>query len=704
MGILNRIKSALFDLHPELQYREPILRIEAGGSKPDGGEYIQNSGYFISNIWVQKAVRIWKDNIANKPIKIVEENGDESETLSDHPYETLLANPNPEMSASDLWSTWAVDMALGGEHGLEISRGAIRNNPLEIWATAPSEFDVRPESGVAGSRYRKVAFYRIKPGDGDDYKLEPDEFIHFKFYNPLNIWRGIAPLTAARLGVKLDIYSSRYPLDFYEGGARPDYALMAPEGLTADERAEYKAQLMQEHGAGRRFEPIILESGVTDIKEFNFSLVDLGWLEQKKVSRDEIGAIYGVPDGIMGWGAESYDTATKLDGDVRALWELTLDPIIRFRDDVLTRYGRRNGIITNNQKCMTDLSTVAVLQEDVSGKIEMLNILASRGVPVNMASAFLRLGLDEIPGGDVGYLPFSLVPVEAIETGETLDDPRSDQRESTRALKTKGAPEYGSKQHEVIVKRKAIRIDRFVAEMKRELKKYLQDQQNEISRNLRESKELGRGRYKEPTVPLPPLSSIFDQNKWRLEFIDRFENIVTVTLFAVANDEIDALNALGADLADFEGRPEVLATIREILEEHARKTQNTTFLELTELFESAEREGESIPAIMERLSQFYGDKKSEYQTERIARTTLTATSNAGDVAAWDQSEIVTGKTWISALSSRSRDAHINAHGQTVRINESYDVGGELLRYPGDPQGSAGNVINCLCTQIAEVEF
>jgi hypothetical protein len=320
-----------------------------------------------------------------------------------------------------------------------------------------------------------------------------------------------------------------------------------------------------------------------------------------------------------------------------------------------------------------------------------------------MASAFLRLGLDNVPGGDVGYLPFSVVPVEAIETGDTLDDTRSDQR-ATRSVK-KDYPPYGSKQHEAIYKRKTNRIDRFVDQMRRELKKYLQDQQTEISANLRSSRDFGRGQYKDPTEPIPPLSSIYDQRKWVLEFIDRFENVVKVTLFSVANDEIDALNALGADLSDFEGRPDVLASIQEILAEHARKTQNTTFLELQDIFETAEREGESIPAIMERLSLFYGDKKSDYQTERIARTTLTAASNAGDVAAWEQSEIVTGKTWISALiANRSRDAHIAAHGQTVRLNESYDVGGELLRYPGDPQGSAGNVINCLCTQISEVEL
>jgi hypothetical protein len=512
-------------------------------------------------------------------------------------------------------------------------------------------------------------------------------------------------MTAARNSVKLDILAGRWSLDWYLNGARPDYGLVAPEGLTEDERKEYELALEQKLGVGKSHKPIILEDGVTDIKTFSWAPKELQWLEHKKVGRDEIGGIFGIPDGIMGWGAESYDTATKVDGDVRALWILTLEPIIRFRDDALTRYGRRVGLLTPAQKLVTDLSSVAVLQEDVTNKVNMLNVLAGRGVPVNQAAEFLKLGLGNVPGGDVGYLPFSLVPVEAIESGETLDEERTEDRPENRSKSTrKRAPAYGSKQHAAILQRKQKRAKPFVEEMQRQLKRFIQDQQNEVARNVREGKDFGRGRYKQDET-IPPVNAIFDVDKWILEFKDRFENVVKATVYEIGQDEIDALNALGADLNDFEGRPEVLSTIDGILAHHADKTQNNTFLELSDIFIEAERNGESITAIQERLSAFFGDKKSNYQTERIARTTINAASNAGESLAWEQSEVVSGKTWLSALiPNRTRDAHADAHGQTVRLNDSFDVGGEMLRYPGDPQGSAGNVINCLCSMIAEVEL
>ena len=62
------------------------------------------------------------------------------------------------------------------------------------------------------------------------------------------------------------------------------------------------------------------------------------------------------------------------------------------------------------------------------------------------------------------------------------------------------------------------------------------------------------------------------------------------------------------------------------------------------------------------------------------------------------------KTWISALiPGRTRPDHAAAHGQVRQRAEMYDVGGEKLQYPGDPNGSPGNIINCLCTEVYELK-
>ncbi len=87
----------------------------------------------------------------------------------------------------------------------------------------------------------------------------------------------------------------------------------------------------------------------------------------------------------------------------------------------------------------------------------------------------------------------------------------------------------------------------------------------------------------------------------------------------------------------------------------------------------------------------------KWQAERIARTESTAAANYSATQAGEVSGFVMQKRWISALDARTRDPHASSNGKRVGLKEAFTVGGELLKYPGDPNGSAGNVINCRCT-------
>lgn len=54
------------------------------------------------------------------------------------------------------------------------------------------------------------------------------------------------------------------------------------------------------------------------------------------------------------------------------------------------------------------------------------------------------------------------------------------------------------------------------------------------------------------------------------------------------------------------------------------------------------------------------------------------------------------KTWVAILDSKTRPEHVAADFQQVALNQPFLVGGEYLMHPRDPNGSAGNVINCRC--------
>jgi hypothetical protein len=113
--------------------------------------------------------------------------------------------------------------------------------------------------------------------------------------------------------------------------------------------------------------------------------------------------------------------------------------------------------------------------------------------------------------------------------------------------------------------------------------------------------------------------------------------------------------------------------------------------------------------------------KANLNDKAIARSALIASQNVGTAEAWarqTEAQLVsdarlataTGKiaevvkTWIAILDTVTRPAHAAADSQQVAIEEVFDVGGEGLISPRDPNGSPGNVIECRCVSVQEVEL
>jgi SPP1 gp7 family putative phage head morphogenesis protein len=115
-------------------------------------------------------------------------------------------------------------------------------------------------------------------------------------------------------------------------------------------------------------------------------------------------------------------------------------------------------------------------------------------------------------------------------------------------------------------------------------------------------------------------------------------------------------------------------------------------------------QGESYPKMAKRIKKALETNLNNEM--RIARTEAHRCQELGNT---DSREFAKNKgikmrqRWVSGLDSRTRPEHQSADGQEVEIGEPFIVGGEELKHPGDPVGSAGNVINCRCTTISVIE-
>lgn len=104
-------------------------------------------------------------------------------------------------------------------------------------------------------------------------------------------------------------------------------------------------------------------------------------------------------------------------------------------------------------------------------------------------------------------------------------------------------------------------------------------------------------------------------------------------------------------------------------------------------------EGWSIKQMVDEI------ERTDYldgRVRRILRTESNRAINYGNELAMDKFEYKVQKRWIAVHDDRTREAHLAADGQTVEQEGVFTVGGEQMEFPGDPNASGSNTINCRC--------
>lgn len=159
----------------------------------------------------------------------------------------------------------------------------------------------------------------------------------------------------------------------------------------------------------------------------------------------------------------------------------------------------------------------------------------------------------------------------------------------------------------------------------------------------------------------------------------------------------------------FDARPAVTGYLTQVTNRMVRTPAEVYDVVASEVATAAGL-GESIPKIADRIDTVLtatGTERWPNRAVTVARTETIGALNAGRTDAFASvAEALDGEweqMWLATVDARTREDHAAADGQRVPTGSPFIVGGEPLMFPGDPAGSAGNVINCVVADTL-VEF
>jgi 2'-5' RNA ligase len=135
--------------------------------------------------------------------------------------------------------------------------------------------------------------------------------------------------------------------------------------------------------------------------------------------------------------------------------------------------------------------------------------------------------------------------------------------------------------------------------------------------------------------------------------------------------------------------------------QHITGIADTTQANVMRAVGSAYQSGLTIPDTAKLITQVMHEAAGP-RSVMIARTEMTSAVNGASLAAaqliGEQTGAKMTKTWLTAPGAQfpRHEDYDDLDGQTVGQDETFTVGEDELQYPGDPDGSPEEVINCRC--------
>lgn len=637
-----------------------------------------------TNTWVWRCANLIASTLAGLPFRVGPDPDRTSEWSPDAPLAKLLGppphGPTPSVSAHRLWSWSVVQYLIAGRFGWEIETAQPRGAG-EVLGLYPLEASyLRPVPKYGSAEY--FSGFEFGP-EGD-----PSKVTRFVREQVLYAWRPSAEnfrepesvLRAAGLDVSVAVMQDQYSAAFLRNDARPA-AVVVTQPFATDEDAEaWQGQFLARHGgpanAGRL---AFLEaeddgasgaSGAVDIKTIGLSQADSRFVETYEAKVRAICVAFGVPMSLLDASGRTYSNAGE---EKLTFWQNTMLPLIRdLEGAVNTQLAPRLG----SDVGWFDLSGVRELRPPQRLNPAQASILVDRRI-VTRNEARAEFGFGPVTGGD----NFEDAPV-----------PDAGARSAPVVQIRSGAPELSSED-------RRIRLWRTIDAQARTLEQVWERAMRDLFERQRK-RTLGtldgrrRSRLEAALADGEVRQDIgaFATSMWREETIKVVRGLYEQTS-AMGVSRLTEKFGISFNLE----QPWAAAFISERSNDLAGFVSETTYAQIRQALTDGVAAGESLDDIKARVSLVF-DEASSHRAGVIARTEVISASNGATIEAARNlpSDVVAGKQWIAAIDERTRDSHLLADGQIVPMDGMFDVGGDQLSYPGDPDGDEEETIQCRC--------
>jgi HK97 family phage portal protein len=161
---------------------------------------------------------------------------------------------------------------------------------------------------------------------GKNYKLE--DVLLIQEYNPMLdgglSLDGLSPLEPARLSLDAEFHINGWNTSYFKTGMKSPLLLQARGMLTKDQKADIRKEIINYYsGVDGAHGALLLQGGI-EVTPLTVGSKDVDFIQGKKLNREEILGVYGVPPSLVG--LFEYSSYANAEEQTKTFWEQTLLP------------------------------------------------------------------------------------------------------------------------------------------------------------------------------------------------------------------------------------------------------------------------------------------------------------------------------------------------------------------------------------------
>lgn len=625
----------------------------------------------------------------------------------------LFNRPHPTMNRQLFWEMVVTWNCLRGEFFIVPLDSAdqpvdlaTRAPRIDRLLTLPTELFWQVVSGYDLTAWRYTGTPLLTPLPSEI--LLPSEVIHGRTPNPYLYWRGMSPLFVALVAAGSDFAAAKYAQGYWLNNADTG-VIVTTESLPdeAQRKAIEAALRERKRKAGTADRPLFLWGGAK-VEKPTLSGMETQFIENRRMNRQEIGAIFKVPESVMGFSADKSSALSgggaAIDAEQLQFVESAVAPLCAHLEasiePIVTSFGP--GLVG-----WFDLESLPVMQATRRARLDTAIKAFNIGVPLNDANQVYDLGFPEYEWGNKSFLPFNLQEIGATAPelpGEELpaDAAKSNPFARMAALlagaravvpEAKAPATHILWQSHIATRRKTVK--QFAAKVGKVLAQF---------RAVALAK-LAEIHFDKSIEQRSLISLIFSSTDFGARLYSELTHPIVATLQLAGNELNQEIGIDDPWQMPPKKAQDYLASRKQSVQECGETVRN----QLNTALQAGLDGGETTAELAGRVREVF-TSLADHEATRIAQTEVNMAYNDARHEAMGDAGIEY-KAWLSSHGPNVREGHAAAEEEYIKhpipLDEPFEVENadgktERLLYPGDGSlgASAGNIINCQCIQLA----